>query len=64
MHPERAELSSLSSLLHEVTARITEAAERSDAARDESLAHDLYDVERALQGAQRRLNGALDRLVR
>ena len=62
MHPERAELSSLSSTLRELAERITGAAERSDTAKDDALATDLFAVERSLQAAQRRLSSAVDRL--
>jgi hypothetical protein len=63
MHPQRAELSSLSTLLDDVVDRITAAAERADAAKEETLATDLFAVERALAGARRRLVGAIDRLA-
>ena len=62
MHPQRAELSSLSTTLGEVVERITAAAERADREQDELLASDLFDVERALLGAQRRLDGAVAKL--
>ncbi len=57
---ELAELSSLSSMLNEVTKRVTSLADRAAAAKDEDTATELYGVERALSGATRRL----DRLVR
>jgi hypothetical protein len=63
MHPERAELSSLANVLADVIERITAAAERSDERKDEQVANDLFAVERALIGAQRRLNGTVDKLI-
>jgi hypothetical protein len=57
---ELAELSSLSSMLAEVTKRVTSLADRAAAAKDEDVSTELYGVERALSGAARRL----DRIVR
>ena len=58
----RAELSSVATALDELTRRLTGIAERLSAARDQSAAAELFEVERSLQGAQRRLaklvNGA------
>lgn len=56
----RAELSSLTASLDELTRRVTALA---DAARpdDEDLATELFGVERALNGALRRLRRAGDR---
>jgi hypothetical protein len=55
-----AELSSLSSMLAEVTKRITSLADKAAAAKDDDAKAELYGIERALGGAARRL----DRLVR
>jgi hypothetical protein len=63
MHPQRAELSSLATTLEDVVDRITAAAEKADGDKDETLATDLFAVERALAGAHRRLVGAVDRLA-
>jgi hypothetical protein len=52
----RAELSSLTSTLEELTRRVTRLAEQARAAADEELAVELFGVERALTGALRRLN--------
>jgi hypothetical protein len=56
-----AELSSVATALDELTGRITRIA---DALRDdkrEELASPLYEVERALDGARRRLAKLVDR---
>ena len=50
----RAELSSLSSTLEEVTARVAEMADTA-ADDDQALASELFEVERGLQAAMRRL---------
>lgn len=55
-----AELSSLSSLLDQITRRVTALAEGAAALRDEDSSSELYGIERALAGAARRL----DRLIR
>ncbi len=51
----RAELSSLSSTLDELTRRVTGLAEHARDAGDEELAVELFAVERSLAGALRRL---------
>ena len=51
----RAELSSLTSSLDELTRRVTALAEQAHAGGDEELATELFAVERALTGALRRL---------
>jgi len=51
----RAELSSLASTLEEVTRRVSTLAEAAEAEGDAELATELFGVERALTGAQRRL---------
>jgi hypothetical protein len=51
----RAELSSLTASLDELTRRVTALAEEARHADDEDLATDLFAVERALTGALRRL---------
>jgi len=62
MHPERAELSSVASTLTDLASRVTAAAERADAAKDESLAAGLFEVERLLHAAERRLSNTVGRL--
>jgi hypothetical protein len=51
----RAELSSLTSTLDELTRRVTALAEQAQAREDEVVAAELFGVERALAGALRRL---------
>jgi hypothetical protein len=55
MHDPIPELSSLSTALSELTKRVTAMAD--DANRDgrDALAIDLFEIERSLSGAQRRL---------
>ena len=61
MTEHRALLASLSTALDELTDRVTATA---DDARptDEDLALDLYEVERSLRAAGRRLNSVVRRL--
>jgi hypothetical protein len=58
----RAVLSSASTTLEELVARMAEAGEEANAEGDESLAHDLFEVERTLRMAHRRLDGVNRRL--
>ncbi len=51
----RAELSSLTSTLDELTRRVTALAEQARAGEEDDLAAELFGVERALTGALRRL---------
>ena len=60
MDGDRAQLSSVASALDELTQRITQLADESQRGTDDQLAAELYEIERALQQAARRL----DRLVR
>jgi len=57
---ERAELSSLASTLDELTRRMTGLADAAASGGDDELATELFAVERALQGAQRRLRRLVD----
>jgi hypothetical protein len=50
-----AELSSLATALDELTRRVTAHADAADAAKDEETARELFAIERALSGANRRL---------
>jgi len=52
---ERAELSSLTTALVELTRRVANMAEGAAAGGDEELSGELFAVERALRGAGRRL---------
>jgi hypothetical protein len=58
----RPELSSLASMLDEVTARLASMAETA-AAGDEPMAAELFEIERNLQGAGRRLAKLVDELA-
>jgi hypothetical protein len=51
-----AELSSLASAVEELTQRVTLMADAAAAAKDENAAADLYDIERNLRSAARRLS--------
>lgn len=55
MEREQAELSSISSALGELTERVTTLANGFAGDRHEDEAHDLYEVERALRTANRKL---------
>ena len=57
------ELSSLASMLESVTARLASMAETA-AAGDEPMAAELFEIERNLQGATRRLAKLVDDLAR
>jgi len=59
---ERAQLSSASTTLEDLVARVTECGERLHASGEESLAHELFEVERALRGADRRLRAVTGRM--
>jgi hypothetical protein len=64
MGPERdrAELSSAETTLDELTARITAIAERRQEQKDASVAAELFEVERSLRVAYRRLSAVRRRL--
>jgi hypothetical protein len=51
-----AELSSLATALYELTQRVTAMADAATAAKDETAAAELYEAERALRVATRRLS--------
>ncbi len=57
-----AELSSLETAIRELRERITAAADELVGTRDEDVAVDLYDVERSLRTAERRIIKAADGL--
>jgi hypothetical protein len=59
---DAAHLSSLSTALDELTARVTAIADDLAGAPREDMAADLYEVERNLQAAARRLHALVDRL--
>jgi hypothetical protein len=60
MTASSAELSSLATALDELTTRITAIADSYASDDRDELAADLYAVERALIGAQRRLTKVID----
>jgi uncharacterized protein YukE len=55
MDDERAPLSAIATALDELTGRITELADTYQRTSNEQLAIELYEIERALQQAARRL---------
>ena len=61
MHSEHAQLSSATTSLEELLDRVISTAETVLAAGDESLASDLFEVERSLRTAHRRLVAAARR---
>lgn len=56
-----AELQSLSASLQELTERLTAIADKLHHESESGISVDLYEVERSLHAAQRRLTGALAR---
>lgn len=62
MELDAAHLSSLSSALADLTERITTLADGFQATPREDVAADLYEVERHLQAADRRLRSLVTRL--
>ncbi len=60
MAADGAELSSLSSVMRDLVERVSGVARRYEDTDREDVAFELYEVERALQGAARRL----DRITR
>ena len=59
----KAELSSLETAIRDLTERITTAADELMGTPGEDVAIDLYDVERSLRTAQRRISKAAISLV-
>lgn len=59
---DAAHLSSLSTALDELTERITQLADEFQGSPREDVASDLYEVERNLQAAARRLRSLVDRV--
>lgn len=62
MELDRAQLSSLSTTLTELVARVTAMAEGYAESPREDVAADLFEVERALQSASYRLESLLDKV--
>jgi len=59
---DRADLASTLNQIEQLTERVTSSAERHQSDGDEVVATELYDVERALRTAARRLDGVVRRL--
>ncbi|HUZ21759.1 MAG TPA: hypothetical protein VMU75_14430 [Acidimicrobiales bacterium] len=59
MAADRSEISSISSLLTQLTTRVVAMGEAAAAGRDDALASELFGVERSLDGARRRLERLL-----
>jgi hypothetical protein len=59
MESDRAELSALATSLDDISARVTAAAERFRSSPRDDVAEGLFEVERALLGAARRLERVL-----
>jgi hypothetical protein len=55
MPPDFSELSSITASLEVLAKRVSHMAEAADSDGDESVAAELFGVERALDGARRRL---------
>ena len=62
MELDAAQLSSLSSALEDLTQRITTLADGYQGSPRQDVAADLYEVERQLQAAHRRLRTLVDRI--
>jgi hypothetical protein len=60
---ESAELSSLATALEELTKRLSEMAESLAGTEHDSLASDLFSVERSLQAGHRRLTKVVEGLT-
>ncbi len=54
MPTDRAELSSICSTIEQLARRVAEMGESASATKDEDAAAELFAIERALSGAQRR----------
>jgi len=61
---ERPALDSAATTIQDLVTRVANTAERFEAAGDEATASDLYDVERSLRAAARRLGLVVRRLDR
>ncbi len=55
MSSDRAQLSSVSTALEDLTIRITESAERHVGTDEEDIASELFEIERSMRAAGRRL---------
>ena len=59
---DHAELDSSATTIEDLIRRISDAAERYQGLGDENTAYDLYEVERSLRAAARRLETVVRRL--
>lgn len=57
---DAAELSSITTVLNDLQTRVVEVADRWRDIEREDVAGDLYDVERSLRSAQRRIQRAIN----
>lgn len=57
---DAAELSSITTVLEDLQGRVVEVADRWRSRERDDVAGDLYDVERSLRSAQRRIRRALN----
>ena len=55
MPADRSELSSIATLLEQLTKRVGAMAEVAEADKDDNVAHELFGIERILVGANRRI---------
>lgn len=62
MHPEQATLDTVAAATDELARRVGAAAVRLDGSDDQGVADDLFEVERSLRAAQRRIDKVLRRL--
>lgn len=62
MELDPAQLSALATTLSELTERVTAVADQFQSSPREDVAADLYEVERNLRAASRRLQALVDRL--
>ncbi|MGQ0616377.1 MAG: hypothetical protein ACT4PW_05220 [Acidimicrobiia bacterium] len=62
MDSDHATLAAVTSSLGELTARVTQVADRHVGTASEDIAVDLYEVERSLRAATRRLSRLVDRM--
>ncbi len=56
MPADRSELSSIASLLDQLTKRVSAMAESAEFSKDETVAYELYAIEQTLTGANRRIS--------
>ena len=63
MSSEHAQLSAVSTTLEELTERVTSVAHHYDGTPREDVAAALYEVERSLRAAARRLRSVVDDLA-